>query len=181
MNNMNDWSDLEFFEDAFTCPICGRNDLVLPVGSKDSKVLIVAEFPGKDEIKIGKPMVGAMGGVLRTELAIAGIDMRQTRRTNLWRHPKNKNNGCLQNGIEEVIKEAQGKDIILLLGSDCVNTFLPGGSVTKLAGLKIKSKMLTAPIFVCPNPAWVFQRGRGVGEIRFALKKFGEYINETNN
>ena len=127
----DDWN---FLENNFTCPICGSDKLVLPIGPKNSKVLIVAEYPGEDEVKEGRPMVGNMGRVLRSELSYLSFDLKSARRTNLWRHPPNKKKECLQNGLEEVIKEAQGKQAILLLGDEVVKLFLDK-SVTKVAGL----------------------------------------------
>ena len=175
----DDWGTMTFFEDNFTCEACESTDVVPAVGSKKSKILIVAEYPGKEEIKAGKPMVGAMGNVLRTELGILGFDLKKARRMNLWQHPANKNMKCQELGIKEVIKEAKDKDIILLLGDECVKIFLYK-AVTKVAGLKMKSKYFSAEIVIpCPNPAIVFKKGRGVGEIRLAFRKFVEAIDET--
>jgi len=86
-------------EDIYTCPHCKRDDMVLASGSKRSPFLIIGEFPGRDEIKKGKPMVGAMGKVLRNELARANLDMNQIRLTNLWLHPKNENEACFNYGL----------------------------------------------------------------------------------
>jgi len=166
-----------FFEDSFQCPICLSEDVVPPIGRPSSKILIVGEFPGKEEVKKGKPMVGAMGGVLRSELGVLGFDITQTRRTNIWQHPKNKNPDCLKHGAEEVIKEAKGKDAILLLGDECVRHFIGKDSkVTKLGGLKLQSDYFSAPLIMCcVNPAWVFNRG-SVGTLKFALKRFIEEL-----
>jgi len=174
----DDWGTMTFFEDTFTCDVCESTEVVPAVGSKKSKILIVAEYPGKEEIKAGKPMVGPMGNVLRTELGILGFDIKKARRMNLWQHPSNKNPNCQELGIKEVIKEAKGKDIILLLGDECAKIFLDK-AVTKVAGLKMKSKWFSADIVIpCPNPANVFTKGRGVGEIRLAFRKFVDAINE---
>jgi uracil-DNA glycosylase family 4 len=94
-------------DDIYTCPSCSRDDLVLASGARRAPILIIGEFPGKDEIKKGKPMVGAMGKVLRNELARADLDMNQMRLANLWLHPKNKNEDCFNYGLEKVIKAGE--------------------------------------------------------------------------
>ena len=171
----------DFYESQFACPICGSDKVVSAIGNKSSKVLIVGEFPGEEELKHGKPMVGPMGIALRQELAFLGFDIKSARRTNLWLHPPNKNKLCLQHGIEEVIKEAQGKTAILLFGDDVCKIFMDK-SVTKIAGLLMKSNYFSAPIVVVsPNPAMMFHQGKGVGEIRLALKKFVRYLEEYDD
>ena len=167
---MNDNFDL--WEKQQSCPICGTDKFVPAFGPKKSKVLIVGEYVGDQEIKQGLPMVGNMGNVLRTELAYLKFDFKSARRTNLWRHTPNKNKECLQNGMEEVIKEAKGRKAILLLGNEVVDLFL-NKSVMKIAGLNVKCDYFSAPVVVCcPNPAMAFHAGHGIGEIRLALTKF---------
>ena len=176
----DDWGNLNFFEDNFICSECDSSDVVPAIGSKKSNILIVAEFPGKEEIKSGKPMIGNMGTVLRVELSKLGLDLKQVRRMNLWQHPKNKNEKCLQIGMEEVIKEAERKEYILLLGDDVVKCFLDR-AVTKVSGLQMKSSYFSALCVPCSNPASLFQKGNGVGEVRLALKKFVGSIKELED
>ena len=66
-----------FYEDNFSCAIC-KKELVPPVGNKHSDILLVAEYPGEDEINNGKPMSGSMGIILRTELMYLGFDIKTT-------------------------------------------------------------------------------------------------------
>ena len=198
--------EFDLFESQFTCPVCGSDQIVPAIGNKNSPILIVGEYPGEEELKYSKPMVGPMGTVLRQELSYLGFDIKSARRTNLWRHPPNtsplytppKSIGinkegkfaptkappkqlskqCLQDGIEEVIKDARGKKAILLLGDETVKIFLDK-PVTKIAGLLVKSNYFSAKIVVaCPNPAMMFHAGKGVGEVRLALKKFVGYLEE---
>jgi uracil-DNA glycosylase family 4 len=166
---------MDFFESQFECPICHTDKVVPAVGNEKSAVLIVAEFPAEEELEKGIPMVGPMGRVLRQELSILGLDMKQTRRTNLWLHPPNKNKDCLDYGTQEVIKEAKGKKAILLLGSDTAKVFV-NKSVSDISGLVVESPYFSCPVVVCYNPAIVFQKGKGVGEIRLALKRFVELV-----
>lgn len=170
--------DFDFFESQFECPICKTDKVVLPVGNENSPVLIIGEFPGNEEVEKGIPMVGPMGRVLRQELSVLGVDIKQTRRTNIWIHPPNKNKDCLDHGIQLAIKEAKGKKAILLLGSDVVKTFL-SMSVMDVAGIIMKSPYFSCPVVSCPNPAIVFQKGKGIGEVRLSLKKFANFLNEV--
>ena len=163
-------------DDLYTCPHCNRDDLVLASGSKKAEILIVAEYPGSEEVKKGKPMVGAMGGVLRTELGRVGLDMHQMRICNLWLHPKNKNENCLKHGMESVIKEARGRKVILLIGSDTVKQFCDE-KVSEVSGLEVKSSYLSAPlVMACIQPAIVFHTS--LGEMRLSLEKFAAKVKE---
>lgn len=163
-------------DDIYTCPHCKRDDLVLASGPKRAKILIIGEFPGDDEIKKGKPMVGAMGKVLRNELGRANLDMNQMRLTNLWLHPKTDNDDCFQYGLEQVIKEAKGRKAILLLGSDTVSFFCDE-KVSEVSGLEVKSSYFSAPLlFACVQPATVFHGG--LGEVRLALNKFSKKVSK---
>lgn len=168
----------DFFEQSLTCPVCGSTQMVIATGPKNSEVLIVGEMPGEIELKQGIPMVGPMGTILRQELAYLKFDFKSARRTNLWRHPPNKNEDCLKNGMEEVIKEAKGRKKILLLGNEVVELFT-GKSVTKVCGLNVKSDYFSAPVIVCClNPAIAFHVGHGIGEVRLALTKFVNFMKE---
>lgn len=164
----------EAWEDIYTCPICKNTDCVPAGGKRNSKILLIGEFPGDDEVKSGKPFSGATGGVLRTELGRLGADMSQFRITNLWLHKPNHNEDCLKYSVEQVIKEAKGKQAILLIGSDTVKYFCDK-KVSQVNGLEVKSDYLSAPlIMACIQPATVFHSM--VGELRFALKRFAERI-----
>jgi uracil-DNA glycosylase family 4 len=164
----NDW------EDIYTCPICKSTDCVPAGGKEKSKILLIGEFPGEDEIKSGKPFSGATGSVLRIELAKLGVDLSRMRITNLWLHIPNHQEDCLKYSVEGVIKEAKGKEAILLIGSDTVKYFCDK-KVSQVNGLEVTSNYLSAPIIMCCiQPAIVFHSV--IGELRFALKRFSERI-----
>jgi len=163
-------------DDIYTCASCKREDLVLPSGAKRADILIIGEFPGREEIKKGKPMVGAMGGVLRSELGKVGLDMRQMRLANLWLHPKNKDENCFKHGLDTLMKEVKNRKAILLIGSDTV-LFFCNEKVSEVNGLEVKSSYLSAPlIFACVQPATVFHGG--IGEVRLSLEKFSRRVRE---
>jgi hypothetical protein len=75
--------------------------------------------------------------------------------------------------MEECIKEAKGKQAVLLMGSKPVELFCDV-KVMGVQGLVIPSPMLSAKIVMCmANPASVVQGDKPtVGEVRLALEKF---------
>ena len=110
------------------------------------------------------------------ELGRVGLDMRQMRLCNLWLHPKNKNEDCLKHGLENAVKEARGRKVILLIGSDTVKQFC-NEKVSEVSGLKVESSYLSAPlIFACVQPATVFHGG--IGEVRLSLEKLAKKVKE---
>jgi len=173
-------------EDVYTCSSCGREDLVLASGPRRAKILIIGESPEEEELKRGKPMMGKMGGVLRSELGRANLDMNQMRLTNLWLHPPQKVGAkdtegqrikaeCFKQGLDAVIKEAKNRQAILLIGSETVKFFC-NEKVSEVSGLVVESTYLSAPlIFACVKPTAVFSGG--MGEVRLALQKFSKKVN----
>lgn len=178
-SNWNDDDDL--------CPVCNQ-EVIGACGPKNSPILIVGDYPGKEELSQGTVMVGQMGGVLRNELSFVKIDLRRCRRMNLWQHPptvatKKKNipfiydpDGkpvtCYDIGFQAVVDEAQNRSSILLIGADTVKAFT-GKGVMEVNGLLVKAPSLPdIPIVACLNPAIVFHST--VGELRFALKNFSK-------
>ena len=84
--------------------------------------------------------------------------------------------------MKVVISEAKGRQAILLLGDDVTKTFVDDRAIMKIAGLRVKSSYFSAPIIIaCPNPALVFHKDRGIGEVRLALSKFVKAIKESKN
>lgn len=174
---MSDFDDFgeDWDVDIIDCPVCGTA-IIDPIGNPDSPILLIGEFPGDEEIKKGIPFVGPTGNVLKTELHYLGIDISQLRVTNLWLHKPNGNEECYKHGLEQAIKEAKGKKLVLLIGSDVVKEFADK-KVYDVNGLQVKSKWISAPCFCVLNPAIVFKRG-GVGEVRLAIQKFVKKIEE---
>ena len=154
----------------FTCPICNSNECVPPSGNKDSKVLIIGDFPDKDEVAKGKSLVGRNGDILRAELGKLGVDVRRLRVCNVWQHPPNNNEDCYNLDLQVAIKEAKDKQVILLLGAGAVKIFT-GENVRDVCGLNIKSVYLSSPtIITCLSPGIAFHSN--IGELRLALTKF---------
>ena len=76
--------------------------------------------------------------------------------------------------FEQVIKEAKGKQAILLIGSDTIKYFCDL-KVHNVNGLEVKSNYFSAPlVMACVQPATVFHGC--VGELRLGLNKFAKRI-----
>jgi len=164
----------EDWDTLYSCPICHTDECVPPIGPQNSKILIIGAFPGKDEIKEGKPMVGVNGGILREELRKCGVDMKRLRITNLWQHAPNDNAGCLVHWAKQAIHEAKGKQAILLIGSETVKYFCQC-SVEAYNGLLVQSDYLKAPmVMACIQPVNVFKVG--LGEVRLTIQKFSSHL-----
>lgn len=57
-----------------------------PSGPERARIMIVGEAPGRDEVREGKPFVGAAGKILRSFLMQVGIDPDQCYLTNICRY-----------------------------------------------------------------------------------------------
>ena len=149
--------------------------MVLPVGPKDASILLVGEYPGVDELKEGFCWVGRGGEVLRSELARVGIQYEQCRATNLWMHTPSKDDEEYRWHVEQMLAEAQGRKYILLMGSDVCKALL-NEAVSDASGLIVNSPYLPKDVtaVACKNPALVLRKGTTVGEVRQAMKVFGE-------
>lgn len=158
----------------FVCPVCQNNKCCPANGPKISPVLIVSDQPGVEERNKGVPMVGRMGEVVRTEFGRLGLDFSRMRRTNIWLHEPNENEDCFKHSFQQLLKEAKGKQAILLMGSDVVK-YLCKEKVSDVCGLQVTSLYLSAPIIMaCINPAQVFHQSHG--EIRLTFTKFSKLI-----
>ena len=78
-----------WFEDI-TC-ICGE-ELIPAYGYEDSKIMIIGGYPDEIDTKQGRPMVGRLGTVLKSELNWLGVHLENVRYGNLWLHAPNERN-----------------------------------------------------------------------------------------
>jgi len=155
------------------CPVCAE-PVCSPTG-RSQELLIVGEFPGREEMIQGRPFASnpnfmTAGRILKKELERCGVSLSDFRICNLWLHEPNKNENCFKAGYNNVLDEAKGKQAILLVGSDTVETFT-GYKVSDVTGLQVDSNVLSAPIiYASVNPA--LAQHRSLGEVRFAIEKF---------
>lgn len=157
------------------CPQCGKL-LVSPAGMRSSEILLVGEFPGVEEIKVGVPFVGRTGEVLSYELARVGIQLRSCFMTNLWLHQMDKD--CsIDYHIGQLTRLMPAFKYILLMGSETSKTLLRRG-IMEVSGLVVQSPLIpsTSIAVASPNPASAFKKGSTVGELRHAIQIFKEQI-----
>lgn len=177
------------------CPNCGKKSLSPILRSKP--FLIVKESFTNNEFEqdllftlSGKNKYGydenTTSYYLMKELGMAGVSMQTISLSALWLHtpPKVKKTTkegreqfqkCLDWSISEVVKIAQGKKIVMLMGAEVVKTFIMK-SVSDVAGLVCKSDLLPSVnvIIPAPNPDNIMKQP--IGELRFSIKSFAEQI-----
>ena len=165
---------VESLDNPYLCPICNSEDCVPAYyGTADTDVLLVGEEPGREEIIHGKPFVGPTGKLLQAELKRYKLRLRSFRLCNLWIHPSNKNDDCFERSVKLVLKEAKGKRLVVLIGSDTVKYFT-GEKVSKWNGLLVHSPLLNNPyVMAMVQPATAFRSS--IGEMRFALERLAYY------
>lgn|SRR5574341_134184 len=157
------------------CPSCG-NVVCMPSGHSGD-LLIIGEFPSDEEMLQGRPFASnrnfiSAGKILRKELELVGMSLSDHRVTNIWLHKPNNEDNCFQAGYNHVLSEAKGKKAILLVGSDTVSIFT-SYKVSDVSGLQVNSPVLSAPLIMAMiNPASAMVMGHGIGEVRFAIKKW---------
>ena len=156
------------------CPICNAA-LVEAWGPIKSEILLLGEFPGKEEVREGRPWVGKAGEVLRNEFGRLGRSVDTMRSTNLWLHKPSKE--CDPNWhFDHAFKELAGKKAVLLIGSEVADLFLEV-PISDCTGLRVKSKMLPKTVKVAVasyNPAQAMYGG--LGEVRLAVERFVKLI-----
>ena len=158
-----------------TCPFCNQYLLVGAAGPK-SDVLIVGEFPGWQEEKVGQPFVGPAGDILRAELAKVGVQYSACRVTNLWQHKVTKDPAELDWMVGELMNELKRAKYVLFMGSECAKTLFHL-SVLETAGLKVKAAWWPPNIktaMISPNPAVALHDT--VGELRLSLSRFASEV-----
>lgn len=164
------------------CPHCGRF-LVPYAGPVTSKIALVGEFPGYQEIERGIPWVGKAGQLLERELARAGIQLSACKRGNIWLHNKlDPKDPPYETEfwwhIQHTMDTLRTCEAVLLIGSDVADFFI-GQPVSSVNGLAVEcSDRLPSCIKVavaCFNPAYVLEGG-SLGELRLALKNFAHLL-----
>lgn len=180
------------------CPSCGRGTLEPKRTSKP--FLIVKEMVTDNEIKSNTVFVDTVQNrwgypehtvnyYLAKELGMVGVQMNTLSLTNLYMHIPSKSKktkeakadaqACLDFSISEVIKEAEGKKIILLMGAEVIRLFT-GYSASSVYGLRCKSELLPNVSVIIPAPNSDKLMVMPIGEMRNALKVFAEEIKLYN-
>ncbi len=72
--------------------IFGEEDVVLGDGNVNARLILIGEAPGKDEVRLSKPFVGAAGKNLTDFLGIIGIERDNIYITNVIKYRLSKQN-----------------------------------------------------------------------------------------
>ena len=177
------------------CSSCGKGTLSPKLSNKP--YLIVKQDITQVELDTGSLFVqkgknkwgyehNTTSYYLNKELGSFGLQLSQFNQTALYMHqlPKSKKTkedkeilqGCIDFSIQEVVKLAQGKKIILLMGSECVKVFT-GYSASEVYGLNVAPSEYfpEVPVIIpCTNSDKLLNMP--IGELRVSLKSLAEHI-----
>jgi DNA polymerase len=149
----------------------------MPAGPPSSPILLVAEFPGGEEMKQGRPFVGQTGDILTEELGRVGLQLSQFRITTLWLHQiAKKGEPCpIDFHLQQLVGEMIGRKVIFLMGSDTVKR-LCKQNMTDVSSLRVVGPFIPsdAIALASPNPA-IAMHG-SIGELRLAFTRLSEVI-----
>ncbi len=119
----------------------GAKNLVFADGVPSSRVMIIGEAPGRDEVREGRPFVGRAGQLL--DRMLSAIDLSRTENvyiTNVlpWRPPQNRDPlseeiGMMRPFLERHVALAQ-PDILVLMGNISCHAVLGKRGITRLRG-----------------------------------------------
>ena len=123
------------------CPLGqSRTNAVPGEGPADARVMLIAEGPGKNEDKQGRPFVGKAGEFLDDLLALAGLGRDEVYITNMIKCQAPGNRDPELGEIEACDKHLERQmeiinpEIIVTLGRFSLAKFLPGESIGKAGG-----------------------------------------------
>ncbi|MBE0573332.1 hypothetical protein IH575_00310 [Candidatus Dojkabacteria bacterium] len=163
----------------YHCPAC-RKYSIMPNGIQNAQHLIVGQQPYYDDLRVGLPFTGSIGGFLAYELARVGIQLQRCRLVTLYPH-LDASYECSQTHLSNIfLPEIKiPRQCILMIGNDLSTIMGEKHTVKELSGLVrdtipllgIKQKV------VYVNDVHGFMRGQ-LGEFRFALQNFRGVNNE---
>jgi len=169
----------------FKCHACElhklRRNIVLGVGKKSSKIMLIGEAPGKEEDAIGKPFVGPAGVVLDTLLAMANWCRDDVYITNVLkcRPPSNRDpNYDEMSACQPILMEQLGlikPKLIVALGRIATSRMMDTNeSIARLAGTVHRSKY-GHEMFVTYHPAAGMYDRSKIASMVEDFEYFGRY------
>jgi DNA polymerase len=146
-------------EEIRSCSKCKLSDTRINVlcgeGDINSKFIMVAQAPGKEEDKIGKMFIGPSGKVLNELLEIIGIDREEIYITNLikcmlpkYRKPKSREIGICSNYLDKEIEIINPK-VVTTLGYYASKYILEKFNIT--LPLKTEFQKIYGRVFLAEN------------------------------
>ena len=176
------------------CPSCGKGTLSPKILSRP--YMIIKDRVTNPEMETDTVFVQSTTNkwgypehtasyYLNKELAMVGLQLSTMSLSCLYLHipPKSRKtkddkvlvNGCFGFSLRELIKIANTKKAILLMGAETIRTFI-GLPSTEIYGLANNSELLPdVPVIIpAPNPDNIMRQP--IGELRFALREFANQI-----
>ncbi|MBI4127983.1 MAG: hypothetical protein HY459_02835 [Parcubacteria group bacterium] len=125
------------------CSLYVATNVTVPgEGPLPCRVMVVGEAPGREEVRVGKPFVGASGRILATLLRALDLTRDDVYITNVVKHlpprkPPTPNRveveQCLSHLWDEI--EAARPEVIITVGSLALNVFVGKAKITKEHGV----------------------------------------------
>ncbi len=156
-----------------------KNNIVLGIGSLETKLMIIGESPSISEIEAGEPFVGRAGKLLTTILEQADFKREDVYITNVVKEPcrdGNKNRPPKQDEIEkwkatlwEEIKRLKNLRAIVTLGKvpTCLLLKEKNIKLSDYVGKRYRKDYINADIIPAFHPSFLMQYGK-------------EYTEQTN-
>lgn len=141
-----------------TCSLCPINDLAPVVrgdGPADADVMVISAYPGKDEVKAGKPFSGPSGQLVRG--IMGGLIGDNVYFTHLVKRPLaegtkfsiSKSGRCLKHVAEEL--ERVRPKVVVTMGAHVTGFFIKSTKgLATMHGLLLPTKMYGVEFTVLP-------------------------------
>lgn len=176
------------------CSSCGKGCVSPKLSTKP--YLIIKEQITQQELDAGSVFVqkgknqwgyeqNTTSYYLNREMGLVGLQLHTFNLTNLYNHilPKNKKTkedkeiiqGCIEFSRQQVLKLAEGKKIILLLGSGTVKAF-SDYSASEIYGLPFQSEQLPNVPCLIAGINTDKLMSQPIGELRITLKSLSEQV-----
>jgi uracil-DNA glycosylase family 4 len=144
------------------------------IGPMEPDLMIIGEYPGKEEDAEGIPMVGQMGRLTREMVESAGMKWEQTYRTNVFKYMPPfgdvKKYDLIDVKINESIEKLWSEEInrlkpkcILLLGNEALRAVCSLDGVLNYRGSIMPARNGMNKTVTTLNPAALFPKGEAEG------------------
>lgn len=142
--------------------------IVPPYGPTSARIAIVGEAPDEEESRQGRPLVGASGQELARMLSIAGLNLADCFKTNVFSRQPTGNNLALY-GVER--KDASPQSVALGPLTDQPTTYIKDewlGEIDRLRGelMEVKPNVVVA---LGNTACWALLGQSGIGGLRGSL------------